>query len=280
MTLSAKYQPLMSLKLSSVARFFSREPSNIRKDEKSDSRNSSSKIARFFHKLFHSKKNARQGVDAAFQRKNNSDHVRTHVKKDQSNKSTLVDINHMSTITGDPKYFVMLDEITTAPPKPAGSKTELNQRPSDASNPNLNKSNLKDDRTVSISPEARYAELDQRRNFIDSNEGRFMLDIVSMGTCIEKPQQHFRALPGLDLQKTLANAFQIYYEEGKLIHEESFATPGWGYEPTAQSTTDLKNLKANLGTISAQRENEQALIQKAIGAIEGRIDRITKSGEK
>lgn len=246
----------MSFKFSSVANFFSRPSRSVQSDEKNsasqfntlhsrktrktDSKFSSSKIVSFLDRLFHSKKKAQQSVDTA-------------IKSNTIKNPGSLNVKKSSNVCAD----LSIDDIIANTP-----------------------GHIKTPGTLSSAPEASYAELDQRRDFIDSNEGRFMLDIVSMGTCIEKPQQHFRALPGLDLQKTLANAFQIYYEEGKLIHEESFATPGWGFEPTAQSTTDLKNLKANLGTISAQRENEQALIQKAIGAIEVRVDRIIRSGEK
>jgi len=242
----------MSFKFSSIARVFSSMSHKVEgnkknsssqfvtvtshKTEKIDSKDSGSKISRFFHRLFHSKEKAQTGVETAFQKKNSSNPVGTH-------KTALVNINEITQRTAAPKYFVMLGEHTAVPSDP---ETELNRR----------------------------------HEFIESNEGRFMIDIMNMGSCIDNPPEYFRALPGLDLQKAVTDAFQIYYEEGKRIHEDSVATPGWGYAPTAQSLTDLENLKATLEKISPKRETEQTLIQKAKGAIEGRIDRITEEQQK
>ena len=249
----------MSFKFSSIARVFSSMSHKVEGDKKSSSsqfitvtshktekigsKDSGSKISRFFHRLFHSKEKAQTGVETAFQKNNSSNPVGTHVRAAQKNKTALVDINDITQRTAAPKYFVMLDEHTAVPADP---ETELNRR----------------------------------HEFIESNEGRFMINITNMGSCIDNPPKYFRALPGLDLQKAVTDAFQIYYEEGKRIHEDSVATPGWGYAPTAQSLTDLENLKATLEKISPKRETEQTLIQKAKGAIEGRIDRITEEQQK
>jgi hypothetical protein len=101
-----------------------------------------------------------------------------------------------------------------------------------------------------------------------------------MGSCIDNPLQHFRSSPGLDLQKTLAHAFMIYYEEGKRVHEDSFATPGWGHGATAESSGNLQRLKADLEKIQAQRPDGPKLLEKAVGAIEGRIIRLNEERQK
>ena len=249
----------MSLKSPSIASFFSRVSHKVKDDkkssapqfvkvtshktEKTDSKDSSSKISRFFYRLFHSKKEARVGVETAFQKSNTSNPVDTHVQAIKKNKTALVDIQDISQRTAAPKYFAMLNEHTNVP---ANAETELNRR----------------------------------HEFIASNEGRFMIDITNMGSCIDKPEQYFRSVHGVDLQKTLTAAFQIYYEEGKRVHEDSFATPGWGYEAAAQSPKDLESLKANLKTISARQNDEQELLQKAVGAIEGRIIRLNEERQK
>ena len=211
------------------------------KNEKIDSKDSGSKISRFFRRLFHSKEKAQTGVETALN--NSSNPVGTHVKATQKNKTPTLQIEEIVKQTPAPINFVMLDEDPAAPADPE-------------------------------------ADLNRRHEFIESDEGRFMIDITNMGSCTDNPQQYFRASPGLDLQKAVTDAFQIYYEEGKRIHEDSVATPGWGYAPTAQSLTDLENLKATLEKISPKRETEQTLIQKAKGAIEGRIDRITEEQQK
>jgi len=249
----------MSFKFPSIASFFSRVSHKVEdnkkssasplvkvtphKTEKTDSKDSSSKISRFFHRLFHSKEKARVRVDTAFQKSKAPNPVSTHVQAIKINKTALVDIDDVANRTDAPKYFAMLDEITT----------------------------------VSTNPET---ELNRRREFIESNEGRFMIDIANMGSCIDNPLQHFRSSPGLDLQKTLAHAFMIYYEEGKRVHEESFAMPGWGHDPTTQSSGNLESLKANLEKISARRNDEQKLLEKAVDAIEGRIIRLHEERQK
>ncbi len=249
----------MSFKLSSVAKFFSRVSHKVEDDkktstsqfvtvtshktEKADSKDSGSKISRFFHRLFHSKEKARGGVEAAFQKSNSPNPVLSHVQKPSSKTGVDFDIDNIALKAGTPKYFVMLEEITT----------------------------------VSATPEA---ELNRRHEFIESNEGRFMLDITNMGSCIDNSLQYFRTVPGIDLQKTLTGAFQIYYEEGKLVHEDSFATPGWGHEATAKSPEDLESLKANLKKINARRNDEQELLQRAVDAIEVRINRLNEERGK
>jgi hypothetical protein len=284
----------MSFKLSSFAKFFSRVSHKVEDDkktstsqfvtvtlhktEKADSKNSGSKILQFFDRLFHSKKKAKENVDTTFHKRKAHNTVNTHIKEKKVNENALVDINGIATRTGAPRYFVMLEEPKKIPAN--HDETKLDQRQSDTSNSDLRKSSGKDDGTVSNAPKAGYAELDQRRNFIDSNEGRFIIDIANMGSCIDKPQQHFRSLPGLDLQKTLAHAFQIYYEEGKRIHEDSFATPGWGHEATAQSPEDLDRLKADLNKINAPQPFGKEVLQKAAGAIEGRISRLNEERQK
>lgn len=255
----------MSFKLSSLTNFFSRslhsvqndkkdsgaqlDTVNSRKTRKTDSKFSSSKIARFFDSLFHSKKKARENVDTA-------------IKSVTSQNSGILDVKESSNECADLSIYDLIANTPGHIKIPATSSSDITE------------SSHEENSTRFIGPETFYAELDQRRNFIDSDEGVFMITITDMGSCVNNPKTYFRNFPGLDLQKTLADAFQIYYEEGKLTHEDSFATPGWEYEPTAQSLTDLESLKANLEKISAKRENEQKLIQKAIGAIEGRIDRI------
>jgi hypothetical protein len=249
----------MSFKLSSVAKFFSRVSHKLEDDkktstsqfvtvtpyktEKADSKNSGSKISQFFQRLFHSKEKARGGVDAAFQKSNAQNPVLSHVQKPSSKTGVDFDIDNIALKVGTPKHFVMLKEITT----------------------------------VSDNPET---ELNRRHEFIESNEGRFMLDITNMGSCIDNSLQYFRTVPGIDLQKTLTAAFQIYYEEGKLVHEDSFATPGWGHEATAKSPEDLESLKANLEKINARRNDGQELLQKAVGAIEMRISRLNEDRAK
>ena len=249
----------MSFKLPSIASFFSRASRKVEdekkssasqfvtvtshKAEKTDSKESGSKISRFFHRLFHSKEKAREGVETAFQKSKAPNPVSTHVQATKISKTALVDIDDGANRTGAPKYFAMLDEITT----------------------------------VSTNPQT---ELNRRHKFIKSNEGRFMIDIANMGSCIDNPLQHFRSSPGLDLQKMLAHAFMIYYEEGKRVHENSFATPGWGHEATAESSENLQSLKANLEKIQAQRPDGHKLLEKAVGAIEGRIIRLNEEQQK
>lgn len=212
------------------------------KTEKTDSKESGSKISRFFHRLFHSKEKAREGVETAFQKSKAPNPVSVHVQATKINKTALVDVDDVAGRTGAPKYFVMLDEITT----------------------------------VSANPET---ELDRRHEFIDSSEGRFMIDITNMGSCFDNPPMHFRAKPGLDLQKTLTDAFQIYYEEGMLVHKNSIATPFWESQTTAQSLEDLKSLSATLQQITPRSDADQALLQKANRSIVGRIYRIV-SGQQ
>ena len=286
----------MSFKLPSFFSFFSRAPHKVEdekkssaskfvtvtshKTEKNESKESGSKISQFFHRLFHSKEKAREGVETAFQKSKAPNPVSTHVQAKKINKTPLVDIDDVANRTGAPKYFAMPDEITTTPANPADSTTKPDQNYSNTSNRELHKSNGKDDRNVSNAREVRYAELDQLRSFIESPEGLFMLDITNMGSCIDNPLQHFRSSPGLDLQRTLAHAFQIYYEEGKLIHGDSFATPGWGHEATAESSENLQSLKANLEKIQAQRPDGHKLLEKTVGAIEGRIIRLNEERQK
>ena len=285
----------MSFKLPSIASFFSRASHKVEdekkssasqfvtvtshKAEKTDSKESGSKISRFFHRLFHSKEKAREGVEAAFKTKNAPHPVSLHVQS-QSNECASLSMDVISFNTAAQKYLEKLDEITTVSTNPADSTTKLGQNYSNTSNRELHKSNGKDDRNVSNAREVRYAELDQRRSFIESNEGLFMLDIANMGSCIDNPLQHFRSSPGLDLQKMLAHAFMIYYEEGKRVHEDSFATPGWGHEATAESSENLQSLKANLEKIQAQRPDGHKLLEKAVGALEGRIIRLNEERQK
>lgn len=245
----------MSFKLPSIASFFSRlshkdedDKKNSEsqfvtvtshKTEKTDSKDSGSKILRFFQRLFHSKEKARVGVDSAFQKNNGPNPCSLHVQK-QTKKSGLFDIDHIASITGAPKYFVMLDQTTSVASNPAGA----------------------------------HNVLDQRHQFIDSSEGRFMIDIANMGSRVDKPHNHFRAPPGLDLQKTLTEAFQIYYEEGKRDHVDSFATTHWECPKTAQSSEDLNSLRSKLKQIAVKSIDDQALLKKADRAIECRIHRI------
>ncbi len=284
----------MSFKFSSFSSFFPRVSHKVEHDKKNsasqfvtltskntkktDLTDSSSKIARFFHRLLHSKEKAREGVEAAIQKKDAPHPVSLDVQS-QSNERASLSAYVISFNTAAQTYLEKLDEITIVPADPADSKTTLDQRHSDTSNPELNKTNGKDGRNVSDTSEARYVELDQRRSFIESNEGRFMIDITNMGSYVDNPQVYCRPSPQLDLPKTLAHAFQIYYEEGKLVHEDSFATPGWGYDATAQSPKDLESLKANLKKISPWQNDGQELLQKAVGAIEGRIKRLSEEGE-
>ena len=249
----------MSFKLPSIASFFSRAPHKVEdekkssasqfvtvsshKTEKTDSKESGSKISRFFHRLFHSKEKAREGVETAFQKSNAQNPALSHVQNPLNKTGVDFDIDNIAFRTGAPKYLVILNEITTV------------------SNNHEN-------------------ELNRRHEFIESNEGRFMIDITNMGSCIDNPLQHFRSSPGLDLQKTLAHAFMIYYEEGKRIHEDSFATPGWGHEATAESSENLQSLKANLEKIQAQRPDGHKLLEKAVGALEGRIIRLNEERQK
>ena len=249
----------MSFKLPSFSSFFSRVSHKVEdekkssaskfftvtshKTEKSEPKESGFKISQFFHRLFHSKEKARVGVEAAFQKSNASNSVGTHVQATQKNKTALVHIQDISQRTGAPKYFVMLNEHADVP---ANAETELNRR----------------------------------HEFIESNEGRFMIDIANMGSCIDKPEQYFRSVHGLDLQKILTAAFQIYYEEGKRVHEDSFATPGWGHDPTTQSSENLESLKANLEKISTWRNDEKKLLEKAVDAIDGRIIRLNEERQK
>lgn len=249
----------MSFKFARIASFFSRVSHKVEdekkssaskfvtvtshKTEKSESKESGSKISQFFHRLFHSKEKARVGVEAAFQKSNASDPVSTHVQATQKNKTALVDIQDISQRTGAPKYFVMLNEHTDVP---ANAETELNRR----------------------------------HELIESNEGRFMMDIANMSLCIGRPEKHFRSVQGLDLQKILTAAFQIYYEEGKRVHEDSFATPGWGHDPTTQSSENLESLKANLEKISTWGNDEKKLLEKAVDAIDGRIIRLNEERQK
>jgi hypothetical protein len=248
----------MSFKLPSIASFFSRAPHknedekkssasqfvtvSSHKTEKSDSKESGSKISRFFHRLFHSKEKAREGIETAFQKSKAPNPVSTHVQAIKINKTALVDIDDVANRTGAPKYFAMLDEITT----------------------------------VSANPET---ELNRRHEFIDSNEGRFMIDITNMGSCVESPRKHFRAKTGLDLQKTLTDAFQIYYEEGMFVNKNSIATPFWESKTTAQSLDDLKSLSATLQQITPLSDADRALLQKANRSIVGRIYRVV-SGQQ
>ncbi|CAM8637198.1 hypothetical protein MCEGEM3_02198 [Oxalobacteraceae bacterium] len=285
----------MSFKLPSIASFFSRASHKVEDDkkssssqfvtvtphkiEKTDSKESDSKISRFFHRLFHSKEKAREGVEAALKTSNAPYPVSLHVES-ESNKYASPSMYVISFNTAAQNYLKKLDEISIVSANPADFKTKIDQRLSDTSISDLHKSNIKDDETMSNSPEDFYAELDQRREFIDSNPGRFMLDITNMGSCIDKPQQHFLSSPGLDLQKTLAHAFQIYYEEGQPIDEDSFATPSWGHEATTKSPEDLESLKANLKKINTRGTDARALLQKAVGAIEVRISRLNEERQK
>jgi hypothetical protein len=282
----------MSFKFPSIASFFSRVSHKVEDEKKSsasqfvkitshktDSKESSSKISRFFHRLFQSKEKAREGVEAVVKTKNVRHPVSLPVQS-QSNECASLSVDVISFNTAAQKYLEKLNEITTAPANPADSKTKLDQNYSNTSDRELHKSNRKDDRNVSNEHEARYAELDQNRSFIESNEGLFMIDIANMGSIIDKPEQYFRCVHGLDLQKTLTAAFQIYYEEGKRVHEDSFATPGWGHEATAESSEDLQSLKANLEKIQAQRPDGHKLLEKAVGAVEGRIISLNEERQK
>ena len=260
----------MSFKLSSVAKFFSRASHNVkndnknstpqfiplttRKTEKADSKNSGSKISRFFHRLFHSKEKARENVNAEIQ-SNAIQNPRSLNVKTSSNEFAKLSIDDI--IANTPGHIKI----------PIKSSSDITE------------SSSKENSTGHIGPETLFAELDKRRNFIDSDDG-FMKAVADMGSCVSSPQKHFRTFHTLDLQKTLADAFQIYYEEGKLIHEDSFATPGWGYEPTTKSPENLESLKADLKKISAYSSHGQELLQKAMDAIGSQIDRITEERQE
>jgi hypothetical protein len=248
----------MPFKLPSIGSFFSRVSHKVEddnkssaskfvtvtthKNEKPDSKESGSRISRFFHRLFHSKEKARESVETTFQKSKAPNPVTIHVQGTKINKTALVDIDNIANRTGAPKYFVMLDEITT----------------------------------VSANPET---ELNRRHEFIDSSEGQFMIDITNMGSCFHNTPMHFRAKAGLDLQKILTDAFQIYYEEGMLVHKNSFATFFWESQTTAQSLEDLKSLSATLQQITPQSDADRALLQKANRSVVGRIYRIV-SGQQ
>lgn len=260
----------MSSITSIFARLFARPQHNVENDEKhskpqvaklistkaekTGSKDSTSKIARFFQKLFQSKEKAQECVHRQVFPAKSSWLGIFHVKKRPPN---VVDESTLQEIAAN----------SAAPPQLGSDKT---------SNQEMGGENTRDDGAPAAAPRDRYAQLDHSRSFVESEEGRFMFDIVNMGTCLVNLKSNFRIPPELALEKTLTAAFQIYFDEGKLIHPKSVATPNWGSPATFHSLEDLGKLTADLGKISAYSEADKALLDKAIQAIQGRSDRIRR----
>lgn len=121
-------------------------------------------------------------------------------------------------------------------------------------------------------PEEKYARLDRNRAFVESSAFRFDLDIAEIGTLLRQPVGQFRAPFGLNAIASLSDAFQIYYEEGKKTHENSFSYPDWNFRQISQSPETLKNLLSDLEKIQGTNDQTQKLIEKAKASLQERID--------
>ena len=118
----------------------------------------------------------------------------------------------------------------------------------------------------------RYEDLAKHRAVLELPAVQFDLDIANIGTLLRQPQGQFRAAFGLDATQVLSDAFQIYYEEGKKTHKDSFAFADWIPRKIIQTPDKLGELLSNLDRIAGTSEATQQLIEKAKVAVRDRME--------
>ncbi len=126
----------------------------------------------------------------------------------------------------------------------------------------------------------RYEDLAKRRAALESEAGKFDLDIVNIGTLLRQPQGQFIAAFGLDARQVLSDAFQIYYEEGKKTHKNSHAFADWIPREVIQPPDKLGELLSKLDRIAGTSPSTQQLIEKAKVAVRDRMESLSVSPQK